>query len=81
MMEMECQVYLEPADNATILTTYGKISGLWTHNENDPYDFADAIQEIMCQVMKEPEHHEGMWFWTITSHWEAVYGIEVKYWE
>jgi len=71
---MEIIVSLGPCEDAVILTEDGEFAGVWTKGAKEAYQNADAIQEIMCDVMKDSEHREGVWLWTIMKKWRVVLG-------
>ena len=74
---MEVAVYLGPEDDAVIITCDGILAGIWTETEEDAYQNADAIQEIMIDAMREADHAEGVWCWTIAMNWKVVIGQKI----
>lgn len=64
-----------PAD-AFLLTLDGKMIKGITSNESDLLENADAIQELMIDIMKEEQAQSGLWRWKIFDNWNSIEGWE-----
>lgn len=78
MNKKHLYIFLEPQENVAIITKDGKMVNGFVHYKNDLMDFADAIQEIMIDIMKTPQAKEGVWLWKISENWNSVSGWEVE---
>lgn len=75
---MESIVCFGPCEDAVLITSNGELVGIWTRGTKDIYLHADALQELMIEVMKDRDHNLGLWIWTLMRNCKVIIGRNIK---
>lgn len=69
---------LKTGENAALITEEGEFLAGWTTSPRALHENADAVQELMIEMLKDPDCQEGMWLWKISDNWTTVEGCELE---